>query len=132
MEKGKGNRAMKVVSIAIKSRQDVLTDFAEAFEAAQKRLPFKARRGIYFTSLEAVRNFLTPKRLELLHLIKEKNPRSIYELAKISGRSFPSVLRDTELLTRHGLLKLPRVKDSSRRAIHPSVDYDAINLWIGI
>lgn len=123
---------MRVMSIGIKSVEEGLNDFEKAFEAAQKRLPVKARVGTYFTDLEAARNFLTEKRLELLRMVRGKNPQSVYQLAKLLGRSFPSVMRDIEILTKHGLLKLTKVKHSPRHAIHPSVGYDAINLWIGI
>lgn len=123
---------MKVMKIGIKSYSEATKDFEEAFEAAQKRLPFKRRSGVYFTSLEAARNFLTPKRLTLIHLIKEKHPQSLYELSKIADRSFPSVLKDVELLSKHGLVKLTKKKESPRQPVHPQVSYDAINLWIGL
>ncbi len=122
---------MKVMAIGIRSHEESMKAFAAAFEAAQKGVPPKDKGGVYFTSLEAVRNFLTPRRLDILHKIKQKNPRSIYELAKILKRSFPSVLRDVETLTRHGLVKLTKAK-TARRSVHPTVSYDAINLWIGI
>src|SRR5580692_6030447 len=97
---------MKVMEIRIKSLNEGWKDFREAFLAAKHRLPFKPRKGVYFTSLEAARNFLTPKRIELLHVIKEKSPKSLYELAKLAGRGFPSVVRDVNVLSRHGLIKL--------------------------
>ncbi len=123
---------MKVISIGIKSETEAMGEFEEAFEAARKRLPFKPKQGTYFTSLEAARNFLTPKRVALLRTVKEKNPKSIYELAKFAQRSFSSVFRDTELLAKHGLVKLTKMKESPRQSVHPEVGYDAINLWIGI
>ncbi|MBI4063432.1 MAG: ArsR family transcriptional regulator [Elusimicrobia bacterium] len=123
---------MKVITIGIKNETEATREFEEAFEAAQKRLPFKQKTGVYFTNLEAARNFLTPKRLELLHVIKEKNPKSIYELAKFAHRSFPSVFKDMDVLSKHGLVKLTKERESPRRSVHPHVSYDAINLWIGI
>ena len=123
---------MKVMTIGIKSETDAMHEFERAFEAAHKRTPFKSVSGAYFTSLEAVRNFLTPKRLALIHIIKEKSPKSIYSLAKLAGRSFPSVLKDVNVLSKHGLVTLTKEKESLRHAVHPSVNYSAINLWIGL
>ncbi|MBI5884161.1 MAG: hypothetical protein HZB91_13785 [Elusimicrobia bacterium] len=123
---------MRVVTIGIKSEPEAMREFATAFDAAQKRLPVKVGEEVSFTSLEAARNFLTPKRLQAIRLIKEKAPESIYRLAKLAGRSFPSMLRDVNLLSRHGLVKLRRIPASPRRSVHPEVGYDAINLWIGI
>ena len=123
---------MKVMEIGIKSLSEGMKDFKEAFLAGQHRKPFKLKTGTYFTSLEAARNFLTPKRIELLRVIKEKSPKSLYELAKLAGRGFPSVARDVAVLSRHGLIKLTKKTTSPRHKTHPEVHYDAINLWIGI
>ena len=123
---------MKVMEFGIKSHKEIMDEFEEAANAAMKRLPFKKREGVYFTSLEAMRNFLTPKRMEILHAIKSKSPASIYALAKMLKRSFPRVLNDVEILKKHGLIKLSRVKNSARRTFHPSVSYDAIHLSITI
>ena len=123
---------MKVITFGVQSAQEGRREFVAAFEAARLRKPFSLRKGVYFTSLEAVRNFLTPKRLALLHVIKERSPRSLYALAKFSKRSFPSVFKDIEVLSKHGLVRLARDRQSRRRSVLPSVEYDAIHLWIGV
>ena len=120
------------MKIGIKRKEEAFTDFAEAWEAAHKKLPFTLRNGVFFTSLAAARNFLTPKRMELLHIIRKKNPHSLYELAKWAGRGFSSVSRDVETLRIHGLVKLSKQKRAPRNNVQPEVGYDAINLWIGI
>jgi predicted transcriptional regulator len=132
MEKKKEWQRMKVIRFGIKSLEEGFKDFKEAYYAAARRLPFEPRKGTYFTSLDAARNFLTPKRLEILHAIKEKKPQSIYELAKCTDRSFSSVSKDVEILEKHGLIKLSPIKKSPRKALRPQAPYDAINLWITI
>ncbi len=57
MEEGKGEIFMRVMEIGIKSIEQGLKELEEAFSAAKNRLPFKPRKGVYFTSLEAARNF---------------------------------------------------------------------------
>ena len=123
---------MKVMNIVIKKTSDSLDEFEKAFSAAETRSPYKKKSGVYFTSIEAVRNFLTPKRLAVLHQIREKNPHSIYELAKSLGRTFPSVIKDVEILSLHGLVTLNKTKDSPRNSIQPSVNYNTINVAINI
>lgn len=123
---------MKVMTIGIKSENDAMKEFERAFESAHKRTPFTPIKGAYFTSLEAVRNLLTPKRLALVHIIKERSPRSIYGLAKLADRSFPSVLKDVNILSKHGLITLTKEKESARHIVQPSVNYSAINLWISL
>ncbi len=46
------------------------------------RLPKKAVTSTSFTSLDALEQALTPKRLRLLHVLKEKRPQTGAELAK--------------------------------------------------
>jgi predicted transcriptional regulator len=123
---------MKVMKIGIKSLEEGMQDFKAAFIAAQTRQPFKRKVGTYFTSLEAARNFLTPKRLELMHVIKEKNPKSLYELAKLTKRNFPSIVRDVEILERHGLIRLTKQAANPRKKVYPEVPYDKIHLSIEI
>ena len=125
--------AMKVVAFGIKSHPESMREFAAAFEAVQKGREIAGpKEAVYFTSLAAVRNFLTPKRLALLKLVKKQNPKSIYALAKSAGRSFPSVLKDVELLSRYGLLKLTKDKNSPRNSVQARVSYDAIHLYVGV
>lgn len=123
---------MKVIKIGIKSDEEARRDFGRAWEAAVERRPFKPIKGVYFTSLEAARNFLTPRRIQLLTLIRKRSPKSLYELAKFAGRSFASVHLDVSTLAKHGLLKLSRTPHSRRRVVHPTVSYDSISLQIAL
>ena len=123
---------MKVMRIGIKTVDSLLDDFVTTFKAVSSGERVRTRRGVYFTSLEAARNFLTPKRLGLLRVIREKKPSSIYELAKLTKRGFPTVLRDIELLARHGLVHLSRSSKSPRRSIQPEVSYEVISLRIAV
>lgn len=122
---------MKDIQIGIKSIDEGFKDLNRVFEAARTGKRFKPIEGTYFTSLEAARNFLTPKRIQLLTLIRERKPKSIYALAKLCNRGFATVFRDVSILERHGLLKLSRAT-SSRRSVRPIVSYGAIHLRIPI
>lgn len=123
---------MKTITFTIKSLEEGFKDFAEAFEAARLRLTYKPRNEVSFTSLEAARNFLTPKRIALLHAIRIREPRSLYELARLVKRNFSSVFKDVAILRRHGLVQLSRVPRSRRRAVAPKVRYEAIRLQIAV
>ncbi|MCX5786895.1 MAG: MarR family transcriptional regulator [Elusimicrobia bacterium] len=123
---------MRLITFGIQDEEEARREFIAAYEAARLGKPFSPKEGVNFTSIEAARNFLSPARLALLRLIKEKDPRSLYALAKLSGRSFPSVFKDIEILRKHGLVKLTRDKQSRRRSVLPRVEYDAIHLWIGV
>tara|TARA_Y100000310_G_C20104125_1_gene544129 strand:- start:110 stop:490 length:381 start_codon:yes stop_codon:yes gene_type:complete len=87
--------------------------------------------SISFKSLEQMRSFLTPKRLELLKVIKRENPNSIYNLAKIVKRSSENVNSDIKLLKQLGFVKIEKVKDNRKRSI-PKVDYNKLILEIAL
>ncbi len=80
--------------------------------ARGERVKRKGRR-LFFTSPEALRCFLTPKKLELIRLVRERHPGSISELAALAHRDFKSVYEDVMSLVGTGLVNLR--KDKGRR-----------------
>src|SRR5439155_1284369 len=66
------------------------------------------KEDVGFTSLEAARNFLTRERLALLHAIKTRQPKSIYELAAMVERDLKNVQEDIRILERHGLVRITK------------------------
>ena len=71
------------------------------------------------------------KRLELLHVIKEQEPNSVYELAKILKRDIKNVNDDIELLKNIALVSITKAREGRGRVI-PRVNYDKIQLEIGV
>ena len=74
---------------------------------------------------------LNPRRLELLHVIKEKRPQSAYELAHILGRDLKNVNADLTLLATIGLVEL-RKTTRGRKAVVPWVTVDKVQVEITI
>lgn len=83
---------MKKVTIGIRSVDEVLAETAATMKAvaAGRRLQPKRHR-LFFTSAEALRRFLTPKRVALIHRIRQQHPASINELATLANRDFKRV-----------------------------------------
>jgi len=120
---------MKTLEIQIKSREQADKEFASVFNKAQSGKKVPLQKGVYFTSLEAVRNLLTEKRLELLHLIRQHSPKSISEIAKISGRNFKNVHTDLKILQGYGLVEISvtkKVKKPLSQRIF--IPYQAVNI----
>ncbi len=124
---------MKVrkVKIGIKSVKEALDDFAGAAKAIERGEKVRPEKGVYFASIESFRKALTPKRLELLHLIKTKHPRSLQELARISRRNIKSIVTDVKMLESLDLIDMKRKKEGRRESV-PTVDYDKIDLEIAV
>ncbi|MBI2090495.1 MAG: hypothetical protein HYT78_17425 [Deltaproteobacteria bacterium] len=117
----------KKLKIGIRSTDDVLKEAAETMKrvAAGRKVRPKGHR-LFFTSPEALRRFLTPKRLELIRLVRKHRPRSINELATLARRDFKRVYEDIRSLAEAGLVELandkgrkktPRVADELRLEI---------------
>jgi len=91
----------------------------------------KKESGIYFENLEAFRRALTQRRLEMLHVIKEKHPSSVYKLAKMLDRDIKNVNMDLEYLSEVGFVEIKRSKEKRERVI-PEVNYDVIDLQVAV
>ena len=122
---------IKKVKIGIKSTKKALEEFVQAGEAIEQGQKVKPEKGIYFASLSGFRRALTPKRLELLHIIKEKRPSSLQELARISGRNMKNIITDVSLLENLGLIELHRAQKGRKEAT-PRVGYNRISLEIAV
>lgn len=122
---------VKRVKIGIKSLKDVLEETKEAMEKLELGEKIKPEKGLYFESIEGFRKALTPKRLELLHFIREKQPGSIQELARLTKRDIKSVATDITILEGLGLIDMKRKKEG-RRESTPTVNYNKISLEIAV
>ena len=123
----------KTLTIQIKSAGEALEGFRETFKDVEAGRRVSRRDGVYFTSIEAARNLLTPNRLALLRAIRMKRPGSIYELAKITGRDLKNVQDDLRLLERYGLVRIGHGRSSGKRKVRiPQAVFNEIALRIAI
>ena len=122
---------VKNIKLGVRSLDTAFAEWAEAFEKVQQGKRVEKSGGIYFTSLEGMRKILTEKRLELLHVIKERQPDSVYELSKIVKRDIKNISDDLDLLENIGLVSMTKAR-KGRKQITPRVNYDKIQLEIGV
>jgi predicted transcriptional regulator len=123
----------KTLTISIKSWDESAAEFRDTFKAVQAGRRVKRHDGVYFTSLEAARNLLTPSRVALLRAIRRERPGSIYQLAKLVRRDLKNVQDDLRLLETYGLVRMTRAKSIGKRSVKiPEAKFDAIALEIAI
>ena len=119
----------KKVQMGIKPLRQGLHEFAETFKAVQSGEKVKPQPvGIYFTNFEAFRKAMTPQRFLLLKMIREKQPGSISELAKMAGRDIKNVSEDVSALVALGLVELTQ----TGRNKAPRVRFEKITLEIAV
>lgn len=121
----------KTLTIKIKPVGAAMANSRETFRALETGRRVTRREGVYFTSIEAARNLLTPSRLALLRAVRTKRPRSIYELVKTLKRDFKNVQEDLRILERYGLVRVTKSR-GSRRAKMPEALFGEIALRIAI
>ncbi|MFA5485191.1 MAG: hypothetical protein WC260_03025 [Candidatus Pacearchaeota archaeon] len=87
----------------------------------------------YNTSdVELLRQALSNQKARILHIIKTKNPQSIYELSKILKRDFKSVYQDLKFLERIGFIDFQSKKTGKRTSLKPILIIDQIQFIISI
>jgi predicted transcriptional regulator len=119
------------IKIGIKDLPAALDEAREVMERITAGKPVQKIHDVNFTSYEAMRKILTPRRLELLHVIKEKNPQSVYELAQILGRDLKNISDDLTTLVNLGLVELRKATEGRKKVV-PSVTVDKIQVEIVI
>jgi predicted transcriptional regulator len=62
-----------------------------------------------FNSIEAVVRLLTPENRRLLAMIRDRKPRSVAELAQLTGRAQPNLTRTLAKLEAAGFIKMKAV-----------------------
>lgn len=85
----------------------------EALRALETRTPLiQPKHIIYFEFVEGFRNFMTMQKVEILTVIYNCQPKTIYELAKIVDRDFAGVSRDCTSLMTTGFIRLKATKNA--------------------
>ncbi len=124
---------IKNIIVEIKPLKDVLKEAAEVMEDVKGGKNVK-KKGLSFNSVVSFREFFTPRRIELLQVIKHKQPKSVYELAKLTNRQIKSVVVDLDILVKYGLLETKKitVKGKTGYKVKPIFDYDKLTVDIAM
>ena len=121
----------KELHITIKPLKQALTEFAIVFGKVKRGEKVKPHYELSFENIDTLRTFLTRNRLDLLSIIKDKKPNSIYELSKITNRDIKSIVTDLKTLEMRELVKLKKQK-TGRNNVVPEVVYDKIMISIEV
>lgn len=78
---------------------------------------------VYFDSLASFRNFMTIQKIEILTLVAEEKPKSVYELSKMLNRSIAPVQKDCQMLEAAGFIVFEKEK-GGRGAMAPKLTFN--------
>lgn len=122
---------VKRLKVGVRSLEEGLQEFGDTLKALRAGQKVPKRTGVYFVSIEAMRQVLTEPRLTILHAIRTRRPRSIAALAKLTHRDFKNVRADVKILSDLGLVEVkagPRIRD----AVTLTVPYQYIQFEIAV
>jgi predicted transcriptional regulator len=122
---------IRKVRVGIKDLKTALSEFVLIGKAVEDGKAVKKDKGVYFTTVEAFRKAITPKRLALLKTIKTEKPSSVRQLSKIAKRDVKNVSTDVKFLEQVGLVDIKK-NDKTKKEITPSVNYDRILFEIAV
>ena len=113
-----------------KTREITITDEGGAFTSFFKM--FKTEESYDFEGIALLRKILSNEKARILHTIKTKKPKSIYELAKVLKRDFKSVIDDVKLLEKFGFIDMIAEKSGNRERLKPVLVVDSMHIHIKI
>jgi len=96
--------------------------FAETNEAIRTGRPYIKQHQISFSSIKDITEEFISPRPKLFACLVEKQPQSLYQLAKLLNRDYANVYKDVKSLVAMGIIKLK--KEGER--IKPIPLYDSI------
>jgi predicted transcriptional regulator len=110
----------RVKEITITEDRGTFSSFFKKFSGDKNDFDFKG--------LASLRSLLSNEKARIIHIIKSKNPKSIYEVAKLTNRDFKSVSEDIKLLEEFGLLDLIKETTGKRERLKPVAIIDVLKI----
>lgn len=115
-----------ILRIGIASREAVKRRTIDIARGAYQPAPDEPR--VWFSSLESLAKVLSERNMLLLEMIRRAKPRSLTELAKVSGRAKSNLSRTLHSMERFGLVELRH--EDQRRV--PIVKYDQVQFALSL
>ena len=119
---------LKVKEIKIKPIKAALQEVVDTVNKAIAGEETGTLCDTIIDSPELLAKVITPKRYEMLKVIRKKKPASIHELARMLKRDYKNVYTEVQFLHQLGLVEI--VKEKNKKM--PVVNYDEIGVRIPV
>lgn len=115
---------MKRLIVSIKTSDEVLRDFKQAFRRAKKAKAAPAHYEISFDNKKNFDRFVL--NLHVLKYILHFKPKSVYELAKLTKMDVSNLNKVILFFEEMGAIKVRTATQAGRTVKMPVVEYDTI------
>lgn len=123
---------VKQIKVLIESEREFFDRVGKLVKNIDKGIRKKLTDGtLSVESFEDLSKALTLKKRELLRVIKDRKPKSIYELAKMVNRSQENVFSDVKFLEDLGLIETIK-ETNGRERIRPFINFDKLEIEIAV
>jgi predicted transcriptional regulator len=126
---------LKHIQIVVQGEEQFYDQVREAFSTVAravrqgKKLP-RAIPVLSFPSIAEIARTLTPKRLELLRLIRRYRPQSVCQLASLAERDIKNVSTDLRVLLENLGLVETQERETSRQPKRLRSTFDRLDLQV--
>lgn len=110
-------------TIIVEQRQGTFSSIFNRFRSEKKHEQ---------SEISVLRSILSNEKARILHIIKTKQPNSLYELAKLLGRDFKSVRQDVSLLEKFGFIEMIPLHKGKREKLKPLIVLDVLDIKIQV
>ena len=117
---------MKKLIISFKSSSEVMKDFKKAFKDVKNRKIKEPHYEISFNTRKSFEKFA--RNIHILSNILSLKPKSVYDLAKLTGMDVSNLNKIILFFEEVGALKIKHKIVSGREVKVPIVDYDEIKI----
>lgn len=114
----------KEIKIELKPEEHAFDSFLRPFRTTREE------KEVELSKVSLLRKLLTNEKARILHILKVKNPSSIYQLAKLLERDFKSVRDDVILMKKVGLISLKKESKGKRKMLKPVLNVDKLEITI--
>jgi len=118
---------MKVLKVGIASYEDMKARTMAIARGALKPKPGEPK--VWFPSAESLVRVLSDRNRSLLATIREAQPKSLADLAELTGRRKSNLSRTLKTMERYGIVKLDR--DRNRHLV-ASVPYESVTVDLSL
>ena len=115
---------MKRLIVSVKTPSKALDDFVRVCKSVQERKVRGVHRELAFDNRKAFERFVS--NLVILSQIAALKPKSVYELAKATGRDISNLNKVVVFLEEVGVIRVKKSIANGRPIKTPIVDYDRI------
>ena len=121
---------VKRVKIGVRPFGTIFKEAAEVIDQIETGQRVSTQgEWLYFSNVREIGKVLTPKRLELLKIVREQHPESIRAVAELTGRNVKNVSEDLELLASLGLVEM-ETRNGSGKKKAPRVNYETLTVEV--